>query len=474
MLHTLLTGIRWQDIADIALTSYILFRFYAIFRGTNVFRVIGGIVLLWVFQRIAVFLGLIVTSWVMQGFTAVAALIIIIVFRNEIRSVLQAQNLKAVLWGFSKKTESTPVEIIVQSVYELSRKRIGALIVFPAKEDLEEYVQKGISWGGLATREMIKSIFWPGNPVHDGAAIIKGSRVAEVGVILPLSHREDLPSYYGTRHRAALGLSETCDALTVVISEESGKVIIAKDSRIEEVIDNVALAKSLRDHLGISVESSSHNRREKLELGAAALFSVLLITGVWFSFTRGMDTLVTLEAPVEYANRKTAMEILDTSVNEVSLQIGGAGSLIKTIRPEQIKVRLDLTNAVVGRNAFTIGRENITLPPGLSLNRVEPQVVEVTLDVPITRELPIQVDWAGKLPKNLILESAKVDPLRTLIVGGSLILEKIQTIYTERIFLDNIKSSGTLTVGLALQPASLKIDPAAKDKVTISYVIKER
>jgi uncharacterized protein (TIGR00159 family) len=429
---------------------------------------------LWFFQRVAVSLGLIVTSWLMQGFTAVAALIIIIVFRNEIRSVLQAQNLKAILWGFSRKLEHTPVEIIVQSAYDLSRKRVGALIVFPAKEDLEEYVQKGTPWNGLATREMINSIFWPGNPVHDGAAVIKGSRVTEVGVILPLSHRKDLPSSYGTRHRAALGLAETSDALTVVISEESGKVAIAKDSRIEEVHDNVALAKSLRSHLGISTEPSGHNRREKLELGVAALFSVLLITGVWFSLTRGMDTLVTFEAPLEYANRKTAMEILDASANEVSLQIGGAGSLIKTIRPEQIKVRLDLTDAVVGRNAFTIGRENITLPPGLSLNRVEPQVVNVTLDVPVTRELPIQVDWAGKLPENLILESVKVDPERTLIAGGSLILKNIETVYTEKVFLENIRHSGSLTVGLALQPASLKVDPAAKDKVTVRYVIKER
>ena len=102
-------------------------------------------------------------------------------------------------------------------------------------------------------------------------------------------------------------------ALTVVISEESGKVVVAKDSRIEEIADNVALAESLRRHLGITTESVGKNRGEKMELGAAALFSVLLITGVWFSFTRGMDTLVTLEAPVEYYNRKTTMEILDTS-----------------------------------------------------------------------------------------------------------------------------------------------------------------
>ena len=474
MLHSMLSGIRWQDIADITLTSYILFRFYVLFRGTNVFRVIAGIALLWFFQRVAVPLGLIVTSWVMQGFTAVAALIIIIVFRNEIRSVLQAQNLKAILWGFSRKKENTPVEIIVQSVYELSRKRIGALFVFPGKEDFDEIVQQGIPWGGLATKEMIKSIFWPGNPVHDGAAVIRGERVVEVGVILPLSHRDDLPSTYGTRHRAALGLAEGSDALTVVVSEETGRVTVARDSEILEVHDNVTLAQKLREHLGIALDPSRYLRREKFELGAAAVLSVLLITGVWFSFTRGMDTLVTLAVPVEYVGRNPEMEILDTSVNMVDLQIRGSGSLIKSIRPDQLNVRLDLETAVVGRNALTISQENINLPPGLSLNRVEPQVVEVTLDVPATRELPVQVDWAGKLPERLILESAVVDPLSVKIIGGSLILKKIATLYTEKVFLDNILDSGTLTVGLALNPASLRPAPGTIEKFTVSYVVKKR
>ena len=126
-----LSSIRWQDVVDITLNSYILFRLYVLFRGTNTFRVLVGIALLWFFQRIAVFCGLIITSWAIQGITAVAALIIIVVFRNEIRSVLQAKNLKSILWGFSRKTVSTPVEIIVESVYELAQKRIGALIVLP-------------------------------------------------------------------------------------------------------------------------------------------------------------------------------------------------------------------------------------------------------------------------------------------------------------------------------------------------------
>jgi DNA integrity scanning protein DisA with diadenylate cyclase activity len=180
----LFSNIRWQDAVDIALASYILFRFYVLFRGTYVFRVITGLALLWVFQRITVSMGLIVSSWAIQGIMAVAAIIIIVVFRNEIRSVLQAKNLKSILWGFSSKGGDTPVEMIVESVYELARARTGALIVFPGKEDLKEVVQSGIPLNGLVSKEMIKSVFWRDNPVHDGAAIIDGDHITEVGASL--------------------------------------------------------------------------------------------------------------------------------------------------------------------------------------------------------------------------------------------------------------------------------------------------
>jgi YbbR domain-containing protein len=192
---------------------------------------------------------------------------------------------------------------------------------------------------------------------------------------------------------------------------------------------------------------------EKFKIGIAALTSVLFITGVWFSFSRGLETLVTLEVPVEYMNRDPETEILDTSVNAVRLELSGSGTLIKSIRPEQVRVRLDLSKAVVGRNTLTITQENITLPPGVFFKKVEPPSLEVTLDVPIKKELPIQVDWVGKLPDHLILAA---------------------TIYTQKVSLDNIQGSGTITVNLALNPASLRTARGSKDRITVEFVVKER
>ena len=212
MLASVITTLRWQDAADIAISSYILFRLYVLFRGTNVFRVIAGLVFLWIFQRLSLSLGFIVTSWALRGIIAAAALIIVIVFRNEIRSVLQAKNLQSILWGFSLKNGHSPSETVAEALFELGRNRIGALMVFKSREDLTDVIHPGIPWDGLISKEMILTIFGHENPVHDGAAIVEGERITQVGAILPLSQRRDFPSYYGTRHRGRIrfGRSHRC------------------------------------------------------------------------------------------------------------------------------------------------------------------------------------------------------------------------------------------------------------------------
>jgi diadenylate cyclase len=156
------------------------------------------------------------------------------------------------------------------------------------------------------------------------------------------------------------------------------------------------------------------------------------------------------------------------------LSLSGAGPLIKSIKPDQVKVRIDLGKSVIGLNSYTITQENITLPPGAMLKKVEPNVIDVTLDVPVKKKLPVQVDWIGKLPQNLILEEIKMNPQQISVVGGSKILEQISTIYTERITLDGLKESGEMVIKLALNPASLKVDNGSKDKLLLSYVIRKR
>jgi len=469
-----LAGIGWQDIVDIVINGYIIFRLYIIFRGTNAFRVLIGILLLWFFQRVAASLGLIVTSWAIQAITAVAAIIIIVVFRNEIRSVLQAKNLKTLLWGFPHKHLLTPIEIIIESAFELAKRHVGALIILPGKEDLKETVQSGIAWDGIVSIEMIMSIFWHDNPVHDGAIIIEGDRITEVSVILPLSHRKNLPSHYGTRHRAALGLAENSDALVLLTSEERGTILAAKKGVIHTIRNQEKLKQILEEHTGLAQEPKEFYKKEKFEIILAALVSILIVISIWFSFFKGMETWTTLQTPIDYRNLDPKVEILETSVNSVKLNLSGSGPLIKSLRPEQVMVRIDLGKALVGNNTFVIDKKNVTLPPGIKLNRVDPAEIKVLLDLPIKNELPVQVNWTGKLPAHLILTRATLDPDKVALLGRKEAFENISTVYTEKVWLDKIRSSGSLTAALKIVPAALKLDPGSKTQVTIKFEVRER
>jgi diadenylate cyclase len=474
ILTTIFTGFRWQDIADIALNSYILFRLYALFRGTNVFRIITGIVLLWILQQVAVWLGLIVTSWVLQGIIAVAALIIIVVFRNEIRSVLQAKNLRAILWGTPYRLAGAPTEDIVDAVFALARQNIGALMVIQVKESLDDVAQGGVALDAALSSELLGSLFWTGAPLHDGAVIINGDRIERAGVILPLSQDNDMPQEYGTRHRAAIGLSELTDALVIVVSEERGEVGVALGGQIYEAADRAELAQLLMAHGIGTAASGERETAENLRMAFSAVLSIVVVAMVWFTFSRGLESIVTVDVPIEYIKRSPDVEILKTSVNTVSLSLGGSGPLLRNLNPDQVKVRLDLERASPGVNAMAVTSDNIILPPGVVLKHVQPDVVEVTLDQPVEKELPVQIDWGGTLPPDVVITDATVDPPTSRVKGGYQILQQLQTLYTEKIILDRLDPSGTLIAKLVPYPASVGIAPGAPDRVAVRYTISPR
>ncbi len=473
-LTSFLYSIQWQDIFDILLNSYILFRIYILFRGTPIVQVLLVLTALQVVQVMAMSLGLVVTSWVIRGITAVATLIIVVVFRNEIRSVFTTHNLKSIFWGLPERRRATPDEIIADAVFEMGRQRIGALLVFPNKDDLKEIVENGIPWNGTITREMLISIFWHDNPVHDGAAIVRGDRISSVGAILPLTRRKDLPSRYGTRHRAALGLSEVSDALVIVVSEERGEVSVVKNFAIEPVPDRETLIGLLQDHSGITAKGAGFFQREKTRTGLAALISLFFVFTVWYQLTRGSDTLISLEVPLEFYNRAPNMEIIDTSVHSVQLYLSGSGQLIQSLKPEQLTVRLDLEQLDAGENILPVEPENITTPPGILLRRVEPSSVQLFLDKIAEKEVPVQVTWAGELDPDLIISEAEVNPSKIRVRGGRRLIDRITTLYTEPVDLNGITSSDTVTAPLQLDSAGIKVASGSKEKVSVNYKVRTR
>jgi hypothetical protein len=322
---------------------------------------------------------------------------------------------------------------------------------------------------------MIESIFWPDNPVHDGAAVIEGDRVVEVAGILPLSDRKDLPSRFGTRHRAALGLADISDALVLIVSEERGAVEIAKGGEIHDVSDPSILEDHLRSHLGLGPETDPSDMGFPGSVVAAAALSFVIVGGIWSSLSLGVvRTLMTINAPIDYIKSDPSMEIVETSATAVNIQLSGSRALINTISPNQVKVRFDLTEAQAGRNIVTVQEDHISLPPGAKIKKIEPTSVEIMIDIRGRRKLPLQVDWEGRLPPGILLQDVKVEPAHIEVRGGRLLLDQIETVYTEKVVVDHLKASGEIQATIALSPASLKLAPLQSDQVRISFKIAPR
>jgi len=463
--------IRWQDAIDILFVSYLLFRFYVIFKGTHVLRVLIAIALLFFLQRIAALLGLVVTSWAIQGITAASALLIIVLFTREIRSVFQARNLGLLLWGFTFKQKETPCDMVADVVFDFAKERTGAILIFPGKEDIRGVIQKSIRWDGKLSREMLHTIFEKNSPVHDGAVIIQGDRITEVSVILPLSANPNLPNYFGTRHRAAVGLTEVTDALVVVVSEERGVVSISKGGEITPVSQKEVFVQILRKHLGLAAQEKEGLRKARLEFALVGLVSLGLITGTWISFTKGYDTVLAFNVPIEYTNRPPGLEIMETSVSFVKVELVGASPVIRFIKPDQISIRVDLSNAVSGKNTYTITKDNITLPPGVTLSKVTPQFLDVFLDEVVEKLLPVQVDWVGSISKDILVTKVELEPSRVRVLGGKKVLETIETLYTEKVQSEMVNTDTFITSRLLLTPPSLKLAPGQKEKINIEVKV---
>jgi YbbR domain-containing protein len=252
-------------------------------------------------------------------------------------------------------------------------------------------------------------------------------------------------------------------------------VNVAKNHSLTPMLDSRMLSQALKKHLKMPDISPARQReREKIKLAAAACISFLIMAGIWFGFTRSQYTIIALNVPIEYVNRPPNYDILDTSVDEARLQLLGSSALIKSLGPGQVGVRVDLSKAVEGRNTFPVTQADIILPPGISLNKIHPATIDVTLDIPATKELPVQVDWIGRLPENTALTNVSVSPETMRVVGGSKTIEKVNTLYTSPVRLDTLSKSGYFTVPIVLSPPSLKLAPYVSERVTVHYRLEER
>ena len=239
------------DAVDVLIVSLLLYRLFSLMRGTRAVHMFFGLIALFILSVVAQWLNLIAVNWLISSLRTVWVIAFVIIFQPELRRALALLGQNRMVSRFVHVRESGVIPEIVKSVQDLSEKRTGALIVLEKDMGLKNYAETGTPVDARVTTELIGTIFTPPGPLHDGAVIIQNDRVTAAGCILPLSQDERLAGALGTRHRAALGLSEETDALVIVVSEETGAIAYADGGKLYRKVDLTTLRAELLRSFGL-------------------------------------------------------------------------------------------------------------------------------------------------------------------------------------------------------------------------------
>lgn len=260
-MQDLLFSIRWNDLLDIGLMAFVIYRVLLLIKGTRALQMLWGLLLLVPISYIANALSLDTIRAILERFAGYFVLAIIVLFQDDIRRAL-ARVGNPLFPDLTKQEESQILEEMQRAVFAMAHEHVGAIIVIEREGNLSEYVDVGTRLEARVSNELLQAIFQVTSPIHDGAVIIQKDRVAAAGCFLPLTTNPEVSKALGTRHRAAIGLTETTDAVAMVVSEEEGRVSLVVGGSIKPMSDPNALREELQKHFNL--ESP---RRGSLSLG---------------------------------------------------------------------------------------------------------------------------------------------------------------------------------------------------------------
>ncbi|MFP4974055.1 diadenylate cyclase CdaA [Paenibacillus sp. CN-4] len=248
--------LTWQesikDIIDILIVSYIIYKALNMVRGTRAVQLLKGILILVLIWGVSTWFDLYTLKWLMNQMFTWSVLAVFIIFQPELRRGLEQLGRGRFFGGRIAENDEEVSKLIgevIKAVNYLARRKIGALIVFEKETGLNEYTESGIPMRSMVSSELLINIFIPNTPLHDGALIMQGNQIAAAACYLPLSENPFISKELGTRHRAAIGISEVTDALSVVVSEETGQISLAINGQVVRDIKEESLISKLYEQL---------------------------------------------------------------------------------------------------------------------------------------------------------------------------------------------------------------------------------
>ncbi|MBR0172149.1 MAG: diadenylate cyclase CdaA [Lachnospiraceae bacterium] len=236
--------VRVIDVVEILILSFVLYQLLVRVRHTRIWSLLKGVAVIVAFYMFAVLFEMTTIMWIVERLFSIAVIALVVVFQPELRKVLEGLGRRSYfsgLFSFDTRTDGRfsdkTINEIARASFEMAKVRTGALIVIERNDSLADYELTGIEVDARVTSQLLINIFEHNTPLHDGAVIVRGDRVTSATCYLPLSSNMNLDKDLGTRHRAGVGVSEATDSLTIIVSEETGKISVAQGGRLERAVD---------------------------------------------------------------------------------------------------------------------------------------------------------------------------------------------------------------------------------------------
>jgi len=374
---------RATDAVDILLMSVFLYSALAWFRETASRRVLIGVSVLVAVYGLARAFDMYLTSLLFHTGFAVLLIVLIVIFQEDLRRMFE----RVAAWGSLEQVRQTPsaladVDALVEAVFTLAQHKTGALIVLKGNEPLERHLDGGIALGGELSKPLLYSIFDASSPGHDGAVILAHGHVSKFAAHLPISKNQAEIAGRGTRHSAALGLSECSDALVIVVSEERGRVNAAEAGHLQELASAAALKTRIEEFLAAKfpVKTRATWRRYVVEHWPLKGTAIGLAVAAWLLLAYRPSTLYrTFILPIEYRNLGGQLVLDDDAPHEARVTVSGSERGFRFLEPGALKLSIDLADSRAGEQEIAVSERNIRLPGKLDLYRIEPQPIVLHL-----------------------------------------------------------------------------------------------
>ncbi|HVP76355.1 MAG TPA: diadenylate cyclase CdaA [Thermodesulfobacteriota bacterium] len=380
-MNDLLHVFRWQDALDILILTYIFYRLYLWLRKKKALRMILAILALPLFYILARWIDLPLSVWGLQNLWPVILIVLVVIFQEEIREVLGNVSLPSFFFGRSEKLTSEAIDRIVEAAFQMAERRIGGLIVFQKGDDLDELIHEKTDVDAEINEDLLISIFSPQSPLHDGAVVVQGDRIRHAAALLPLCKSTSLPKEWGTRHRAGVGITEVSDAECMIISEERGEVLLACKGALQKKARREDLRQALVDVAPVQEKKNGEKKWPKKllkDLPRKALF-LFLVCLLWVFVIGLRQGEVGFNIPIEYYSIPQSLVITGEPPKELNVRLKGSQRLLLSLKPDQVRVRIDLSSAHKGSNQISLSETNIDVGPGISVSNLYPRNIRLQL-----------------------------------------------------------------------------------------------